>query len=172
MLNKLVVVIINGYPGAGKDTFVNLCQFIKSVRVFNVLTSTPMKNALRIIGWDEVKTPETRKILSDLKDLSTRLWDYPFKYVSNKLELINKLEGTKIVFIHSREPEEIERFKEAFDAITLFINREPTEVLTNHADLNVKNYLYDVTIDNNGTLEKLRDQAEMFTYYIMERVPK
>ena len=49
------------------------------------------------------------------------------------------------IFIHCREPEEIKKFVERNDAITVFVKRPGNnqEIYNNHADANVEKYLYD-----------------------------
>lgn len=68
-----------------------------------------------------------------------------------------------VLFVFCREPMEIERIKAAFNTITVLIDR-PQEKLnfSNHADMNVGNYDYDVIIKNDGSLESLRDMAKVF----------
>lgn len=167
--NKLRVIIINGYPGSGKDTFVEFCNSQVPTAQFH--TSTPAKQALARLGWDEkVKTPEVRKALADLKQMSTTLFDGPYRYISRQLTDIKYFWAPKdwTVFIHSREPEEIERFARIFNAHTLFIDREPTEELSNDADKNVSNYKYDLVIKNDGTLQELQQKAYDFVKQYIE----
>lgn len=63
-----------------------------------------------------------------------------------------------------REPEEILRFKNKFNATTLLIKRELMENITqsNDADSNVLNFNYDYVINNNGTLLELKTKAIKF----------
>lgn len=157
------IFLINGYPGAGKDTFVEFCQDF--VPVVNIHTSTPAKVALIKLGWDGVtKSPEVRQALALLKGLSSIGFDGVYDYIHDTLEEIKKYHKpqARIVFIHSREPEELERFKQEFGAQTLLIDRKPTEELTNDSDRNVMDYKYDIVIPNRGTVEELKEMAEAF----------
>ena len=69
------VFVINGEAGCGKDTFVSLCQDaiveegFSSSRIVNVSMVDKIKEIAIMCGWDGKKTPESRKFLSDLKDL-------------------------------------------------------------------------------------------------------
>ena len=73
----------------------------------------------------------------------------------------------RIMVIDIREPEEIERAKTIFDAITLFVKNDNVEDITsNEADANVENYEYDYYITNNGTIEEF-DQIIMNFYYMV-----
>jgi len=162
----MVVVIINGYPQSGKDTFVELCD--KYCDVDNVLTSTPAKNALTLLGWDGEKTPEIRDLLSDLMYASYEYFDGPIKYV------LEKIHDSKadIVFIHCREPHNIIKLKQNIPmrALTLFINRsEARNVLyTNDSDRGVEDYDYDMYISNNQTLEELEEKAGAFVSIVLK----
>ena len=80
-----------------------------------------------------------------------------------KIKLTDDIYKSIILFLHIREPKEIQRVKEAFNAITLFIkNDNVADITSNMADANVKNYDYDVIIDNSGSLEELAYKAKEF----------
>ena len=82
------VVIVNGFPRSGKDTFVNFCK--EKLGAFGVSVSTVdfVKYLAAQSGWDGSKTPENRKFLSDLKDLLTEWNDVPWKKVEEVFETI------------------------------------------------------------------------------------
>ena len=69
-----------------------------------------------------------------------------------------------IFFIDVREPSEIEKFRDAFNAQAILIQRATQESLDNNADKeeNFDPELYDLVIANNGTLEQLEAQAREF----------
>lgn len=69
-----------------------------------------------------------------------------------------------IFFIDIREPSEIEKFRTAFNAQAILIQRATQESLDNSADKeeNFNPELYDMVIANNGTLEQLEAQAREF----------
>ena len=69
-------------------------------------------------------------------------------------------ENRIVFFIHTREPEEIKRFKDDYGAVTLLIKKnDVVENFSNTSDKNVDNYEYDFIIENNGTLEELEQKA-------------
>jgi RNase adaptor protein for sRNA GlmZ degradation len=158
--NMIKIVVINGYPGSGKDTFVEFCE--QEVRTFNLLTSTPVKEAFKTLGWNGQKTAETRKALADMMEISERVLDTSFKYIEKSLSEILSYRKTGIVFIHSREPRNIIRYKEKFKAVTLLIDRKVATKIDNEADANVYDFEYDYVIENNGTLEDFERKAKMF----------
>ena len=165
------IVVINGKGGCGKDTFVAMCQDILSIDcVYNISTVAFVKQVAEYCGWDGTKTPENRKFLSDLKDLLTHWNDVPFKKVFSWVQnccacssLLGNFDNS-VIFIHCREPKEIKKLVEEFDAITLLIRRDAAECVEqiNHADNEVLNYEYDYVIPNNGSLSELRARAEEF----------
>ena len=67
------------------------------------------------------------------------------------------------IFIDCREPKEIQKFVDRLDAKTIFVNREiEGYIASNHADAEVENFEYNITINNNGTLEDLAAAAINF----------
>lgn len=168
------IIVINGRPRAGKDTFVEFCQK-HCMWCLNISTVDFVKDVARYCGWNGEKTPENRKFLSDLKALLTEWDDVPFRKVGEAIiafgsEMkIYDFDPDKdgIVFIHCREPEQIDRFKKELGAQALLISREEDEddddeMLSNKSDANVYNYKYDYYISNEGTLQDLEDVAVRF----------
>lgn len=167
------VVVINGAGGAGKDLFVAFCaSILGSDKVKNYSTVDYVKAVAANIGWDGSKTDKNRKFLSDLKRVLTEWDDIPYRRtrieIKNFEDRMYKLGGkfaeNGIIFIHCREPEEIQRFKNEFDAHTLLIRRESAENANwqNNSDSSVLNYQYDTEIWNDGSMEQLRKYAEAF----------
>ena len=167
------IVIINGKGGCGKDTFVAMCKDILGAEfVRNISTVDFVKEVAEVCGWDGTKTPRNRKFLSDLKDLLTEWNDVPLRKVAEEVEAyatyltINQQWNTGLVFIHCREPKEIDKLVREFDGdvATLLIRRTAAESVEqiNHADNEVLNYSYDYTIYNDSTLSWLRNEARIF----------
>ena len=170
------IICINGYPRSGKDTFVSFCYEYGSI-IQSYSTVDFVKKVAKICGWDGVKDLKGRKFLSDLKDILTEYDDIPVKKIKEKiLDLIKPIENLGyntdriIFFIHTREPEELQRFKDEFGAKTLLIRRTSVEDAeqSNHADKEVLNFNYDYVIDNNGTLEDLQKKADSFIINILK----
>ena len=67
-----------------------------------------------------------------------------------------------VYFIYCREPEEIKKYVDFFNAITILIDRKSVKIadLSNDADKSVMNYHYDYIIENNDSFEVLRESAE------------
>lgn len=162
--------IINGRPRSGKDTFVNFC--LEELGAFGKLISTVdfVKKIATKCGWDRTKTPKNRKFLSDLKDLLTNWGDVPYKKTLQEIDMFKfdldywDVSDKGVVFIMCREPKEIERFERELNAKSVLIQRASVEFeqQSNHADSEVLNHKYDYIIENNGTVDELKEKAKEF----------
>lgn len=174
------VVVVNGSPGSGKTTFEKMCDdkcffdnepgYYKNTHLTVKLLSTVdrVKELALTMGWDGTKSPRNRKFLSDLKDLLTNWNDLPFRAVKHEIDHLCKEGGDWLVFVDCREPEEIQRFKDTYNATTLLIRRESAETAgtSNHADANVLNYEYDLIIENNSDIIDLENKVDSFIEYM------
>ena len=172
----LRVVIINGRPTVGKTTFENCCEEILG-HAYCERRSTidKVKTLAAEAGWNGEKTPAARKMLSDLKDIFTQYNDMPLydivKYLSGwEADLAYYGVGSHphVLFVDDREPEHIERLKKALDATTVLIRRPGDEDMetSNDSDEFVFNYEYDYTILNEGDLDGLKKDADLFINWI------
>lgn len=162
--------IINGRPRSGKDTFVNFC--IEELGAFGKLISTVdfVKKIATECGWDGTKDLKNRKFLSDLKDLLTNWGDIPYKKTLQEIDMFKfdldywDVSDKGVVFIMCREPKEIERFERELNAKSVLIRRASVEFeqQSNHADSEVLNHKYDYIIENNGTVDELKEKAKGF----------
>lgn len=170
LINKQIF-IINGSGGVGKDTFVELVS--KYVPAWNYSSVDKVKDIAKQIGWNGEKKDKDRKFLSDLKLLTSEYCDMPFKDLQNKVDEFRNDSFTEFLFLHIREPEEIERAKKEFQARTVLVKRDAVEPITsNMADRNVFNYEYDFSIVNNGTLEELENRAQFFVEAVKNKKRK
>lgn len=165
------IVIVNGFPRSGKDTFVDFCLDYLGPYGKNISTVDFIKYIAKECGWNGEKTPKDRKFLSDLKDLLSSWDDIPWKKVLKEIQLFeftfyqyDMPTDDAIIFIHSREPKEIERFEKELGAISVLICRRVVESneQSNHADTEVLNHKYNYIIENNDTLDDLKNKAIEF----------
>ena len=155
------IFIINGSGGVGKDTFIDFVS--KHMYVENYSSVDKVKKIAKIIGWDGGKTEKDRKFLSDLKLLTTEYNDMPFQCMKKKVDNFYNDSIASVLFLHIREPEEIDRAVKEFGAKTILIKRDKVKhIKSNMADENVYNYSYDFIIENNGSLEDLEDSVCTF----------
>lgn len=171
---KPIVIIINGYPTSGKDTF---CDFADD-DYMNIHYSTvdTVKYLASDMGWNGRKSPENRNMLSALKDFYVKWFDGTFnemtKIIRDEIICCDKPCGN-FIFFHIREPEEITRVKQYcaesnVDCYTVFLIRDEVENTNhgNHADNNVANMSYDVIVTNNGTLDDFKVKTKQVLHDI------
>ncbi len=153
---KKLAIVINGSGGVGKDT---LCELsAKHFSVMNISSITPIKEIASLIGWSGTKDDRSRKFLADMKQLLVDYNDYPTNWATERYREFLKSEYD-ILFVHIREPREIEKFVSATgrEAKTLLIrggSRMTKENYGNAADDEVENYRYDYYFVNEKTLDE------------------
>lgn len=168
------VVVINGFPRSGKDEFVNQCKKFLGDRCTLYSSVDFVKELAKIAGWNGEKTPENRKFLSDLKDLLTKWADVPVRKMKQAVKVFSDdmdyYNVNGIIFLMVREPEEIERLRNEIGAKSLLIRRTEVEEVeqSNHADSQVLKHNYDYVVYNNGTIDDLKKNAEIFIKQILK----
>jgi len=156
MAKDKVVIIINGSGGVGKTTLVEIAQ--QSMPVMNVSSITPAKKVAMQAGWDGEMNARGRAFLVDLHQALIKYDDLPFRYLLTQYQAFVAGDD-EIMFVHIREPKQIERFKTSIQrrggvCKTLLIVRGAKKTWGNVADDNVSEYNYDMTFDNNKPLEE------------------
>ena len=184
------VVIINGKPQSGKDTFCKYaqgyCDDDESANTLIISSVDPLKEMLTQLGWDGTKTDKIRDMLMDMKQLWAQNQDGPTMFLFNNiLEFHKACTGEdNIVFVHIREPEEIKKLVNALtgfesmgiDVISLLIIRgsgedtpnQPAETRRSDDEALINSYEYDVTINNDEDLIKLQELAAEFVDKLLE----
>lgn len=159
------IFIVNGTGGSGKTTFEKMVENIAKQNNYNVKiisTIDYVKQIAKTLGWDGGKALNDRRFLSDLKDALTRWKDIPYQKIKETLEAFRLEQEVDAVFVDCREPEEIKRFVNDYNAITILVQRGSAIIYGNHADDNVNNYQYDIVIDNSRGLDELNQEAQLF----------
>ena len=159
-MNKAVIVI-NGAGGVGKDTICEIAA--KHFKVRNISSVDPIKEIATFCGWTGVKDDRARKFLHDLKTVTAEYNDFPTRWALNifKQFLTNDEE---ILFVHIREPWEIDKFVKATDGIakTLLVrggSRSRTDAYGNAADDMVEDYSYDYYFVNDRPLDETEENV-------------
>ena len=184
------VVIINGKPQSGKDTFCKYaqgyCDDDESANTLIISSVDPLKEMLTQLGWDGTKTDKIRDMLMDMKQLWVQNQDGPTMFLFNNiLEFHKACTGEdNIVFVHIREPEEIKKLVNALtgfesmgiDVISLLVIRkgeedtpnQPAETRRSDDEALINSYEYDVIINNDEDLIKLQELAAEFVDKLLE----
>ena len=167
------IFVINGSGGVGKDTFVQFvsefyCR-LTNKQVINYSSVDEIKKIAKDIGWTGSKTERDRKFLCDLKLIVSEYNDLPFAAMRGKFDAFKSSTDEDILFLHIREPEEIKRAVQEFNAITILVKRDNIPHITsNLADDRVFNYDYDIVIDNNSTEADLKEVANIFVTDVLQ----
>lgn len=166
------VVIINGRGGSGKDTVCNMTRELVGDKCVSVSTVDVIKDLAEMMfvicgyGWDGKKDAKGRRLLAQLKDAWQEYDEGPRKYVIDKVNMIGSVwKNDGVVFIHSREPHDIQELKVALadhSPVTLLVTRPGIGDYGNHADDEVDCYDYDYEIGNTGSLDDLRTAVIYF----------
>lgn len=161
------IIVINGSPRVGKDTFIGL--FSNYAKTKNISSIDKIVESAKILGYNGNKNETNRKFLSELKELSTKFYDSAYNYISNQIKEF-KNSSYEVLFIHIREPKEIERIVKDFGAITMIVeNNRVDKITSNSSDSNIYEYKkYDYILHNDGTLEDLSKKARGFANYLRE----
>ena len=109
----MIVLIINGAPQVGKDEFIKILSKHNKERVVSVSSIDWIKKQAQWLGWDGVKDKKGRQFLSDLKDVSTKYNDGPFKQIIKPLKVYKDFpqSAPKYFCTCIREPKEITKLR-------------------------------------------------------------
>jgi len=159
-----ITIIINGVGGCGKDTLVEILSSYHKVK--NISSITPVKEIASYCGWNGEKTDKARKFLSDLKKLLTEYNEFPMQYLLEQQEEF-LASNEEFLFVHIREPHEIEKFKNASKTTTYTLLVTPREELKakvygNKSDDDVNKYDYDFIFANDKPLDIIEQEWVKF----------
>ena len=166
-----MIYIINGNAGHGKDELVTIAAEFATVNVVNTSMVDPLRKVMSdLLGPEAPKDENMRQFMAEVKESWAKLFDGPNKYVIGVLQekLIN---ADDIAFVHCRSPHEIYKLKtllaqefSTHQVKTLLVDaRLRCDVITsNKSDASVYDYEYDITVDNNGTVDELTQKVKMY----------
>lgn len=158
-MNKQIF-ILNGTARAGKDPFANLLN--EHFPTKHISSITPVKKAAEALGWSGEKTPDYREFLCEMKKFVNSKGEFIWNYLDKEVEDFRNDDKSQILLIDIREPDEIKKAVEKYDAKTILIVRRRVEVLSNSADAEVYKYGYDYLIDNDDNLNNLWLKVKAF----------
>ena len=103
-------IVITGPTGSGKDTFINLLKqkfnTNNNYNIINISTVIPIKKMMKKYSIS------SRQLISDIKKIIFNKDGNCFLFYSNVQALSNlNLNKKNIIFVHSREIEELYKFK-------------------------------------------------------------
>lgn len=77
------IIVINGLPRSGKDTFVYLVS--KYAITSNFSSVDFVKDVAKYAGWNGEKDGKSRLFLSKLKELLSKYDDIPYKKIKEEI---------------------------------------------------------------------------------------
>lgn len=164
------VIMINGYPRCGKDTFMEISKKHYKTKIHSTI-DTP-KDICTKLGWNGEKDDKSRAMLVDLKKWWVKYLDGSFTELTENIKNTYN-DGYDFFITTSREGEEIHRLKTWCDHnnipfVYVFINRdECIRDYGNTSDNQVRSHqIPDIEIDNNSTLEEFEYKVlDILEYY-------
>lgn len=183
-MSKLTVVIINGAPQSGKDTFVQLFERLANIPVDSINAAQRVKSVMKQIGWDgETKDEETRNLMALMQDYAIKHGDIP---TVDAIERVNEVyrhnHNDCIAFVHIRKKSEIDKFIRCLRVdwdishyngklrvVKLLVRRCGLNIACNNHDMEAAkadDCDYDKVIHNDSTIDDLQKQAAEFINYL------
>lgn len=188
MKTRTKVIVINGAPQSGKDTFVELaasyCKDDESANVLNLSSVDPIKDVLKGFGWDGMKSYEIRDVISLLKHIWIDAQNGPTMFLMNNILQfhMSHVGEDNIVFCHIREPKEIRKLVNVIsgmeimgiEIMTMYIRRDSVsscitdDVRDSDNPRVISQYPYDRIIFNDEDLAKYDEKVCAFIDELLE----
>ena len=178
MSEKKFLVIVNGFPNAGKDTFMDFCiKYLHScdIKAEKFSAVDGVKEAAKLLGWNGEKDEEGRGFLCLLKYIADLKMDFTVNYVDSLME-----KDFSVIFLALREPVWIKKVRETFNGLgnnkvlTVLVRGDRENCsFDNSSDREVLEYPYDCMFINNHTqnLEDFEKKAVFFcNNYILKNL--
>lgn len=179
---KRVIFIISGKGGCGKDTLIK--EYSKRTSeywnpVLNISTIDPVKEFCGYFGYKESEKDfdYNRALLHNTKNIFTDSTNLPVNDVLSKVIIDYYNNKSLVIFIHCREPENIDIMKNCLmdlhlvnvEIKTLLVTRDATNdrVYGNHCDDDADKYDFDYTIDNTDLTQSVRKLASIVTELVI-----
>lgn len=162
------IVVVNGYPRSGKDTFIAMLRDAAACPTEEFSSIDPVRQLLSQVVDVSGKTEADRKLLATVGDALEEHSRFRTEACLGAAALFFRTRKHGIFFCHIREPRHILHLRRlwratAFTVTTvLIVGRRAQRVTSNPADAGVFQMQYDRTVTNDGTLADLRRKAEDF----------
>lgn len=168
------VILISGYAGSGKDTFVNFClNTFHATDINNVKKyafAKPIKDiAIKYFGWDGKKDKKGRQLLIDIGQAGRKY--NPDIWVDKTIKEIENDNPEIAIISDWRFKNEFEKMVKKFgreNVITIRVKRDGIKAVNDISEHDLDDFhKFDLMVENNGTLNDLEIQASLVAIYIM-----
>lgn len=162
------IIILNGMARSGKGEFYNILSSKINCEQYSIVD--PVRAFLKSLGISEnAKSERWRKLMSDIKLLLEDYDDIPYQCTKEVVMDFLRTSSAKILAVDMRERQDISKITEEYGAIRVLINNRKVDIITsNPADANVFDIKYDYIVDNNGDLQHLEAEVDMFIAWMLE----
>jgi hypothetical protein len=171
----MIVLIINGAPRVGKNTFIELLRKNTKEPIVAISSIDWIKRISTWMGWKGKKEAKDRQFLSDLKGLSSAYNDMPFKKITDPLSTYkdNPNIAPKYFCTNIREPKEIHKLvcwciERDILCTTVWIRNKKAESkaldenFSSDGDTTFAEYTYDCILTNNGSKRDFEELIQRF----------
>ena len=169
----MIVLIVNGVPDAGKNTFAETLSKLCNGNLVSYSSIDWVKEKAYELGWDGIKDKKGRQLLNDIKLATIAYADIPTRKVME--EIAKYLVDVAFMCVDVREPDEIRKLKRAcasydISCFTVLIENNVAEQkrqddgIDNPADSNTHEIPYDIVMKNNGS----KDEFQKITKTLFE----
>lgn len=164
------IIAITGIGQAGKDTFVRACNEVVHCGITSTIDCVKLMlqghglycGNFTGLGWyGEIKGPDERRLLSQIKIALVEYNNWPVKQISKMIEEFDE-EGVEIAFVMVREFDELIAIAKEYGAETMRIHRDGIpicETERSFLDQIPAGYVFDHEIFNDGTEEAFKETA-------------
>lgn len=162
------VIIVNGPPRSGKDTFINICRQILPIKTCEFSSIDPVRDVVQQIIDVSKKTEADRKLLATMGDALEEHSRFRTNACLARSYKFFNLNPAGVFFCHVREPAIIERLKltwvtHGISMHSVLLDSSRAERVTgNPADAGVFQMQYDHSLRNDGSIDDLWDTARAF----------
>lgn len=164
--SKIVVYVLNGHGGSGKDTAAGFLMAELTKRGWstaNLSSVSLVKSVLTDlhVPWER-KTPAERDLMAEMQSALLKYNWLPLRWLRDEIETRSMVAAKGAYFVHIREPDAIAKFKElmaegGIPVVTVLVERPGiAPCLSNRADAAVDAQPYDMILKNDGSLAALR----------------
>ena len=166
------VLIMNGTGGSGKGTVVEYLNELFELNIKEYSSINYVKAVAKIsFDWNGEKDIAGRNLLATIKQTMITFNDLPTKKVIGQIEWADH-HDVDILVVDIREPDEIEKLVtycslQGIQCVTCRVINKKLEIEAEKNGLSLTGdrlygkYDYDVEIDNNGTLEELKQNVKI-----------